>query len=71
MCPTPALKVMMELTRLYLVINQTAKQTMLQVTPKGMEGHLVPTNEGLKWRDTTGSSPEGQFYQKGTLHKEV
>lgn len=32
MCPTRALEVIMELTPLYIMINQTAKQTILHMT---------------------------------------
>lgn len=43
LCPTEALEVMLELTPLHLVINQTDKHTMLQVTAEGYgRGKVVP-----------------------------
>lgn len=51
LCPTEALEVMLELTPLHLVINQTDKHTMLQVTAEGYgRGKVVPPRDSMTKR---------------------
>ncbi len=53
-CPTAALEVMLELTPLHLVINQTAKHTMLLMTAEGYgKGKLISSQQMRALEDNT------------------
>ncbi len=69
-CPTAVLEVILELIPLHMVIKQTAKQTLLQMTAEGVgKGKVISSQQmkALSEEMPLGLLPKEQHYQSFTV----